>query len=45
MKMVHQEQINFNTTGHRQMDDLTEKVTAIVERSGIKTGCGDGHGE
>ena len=36
--MVHQEQITFNTTGHGQMDDLTEKVTAIVERSGIKTG-------
>ena len=36
--MVHQEQITFDTTGHGQMDDLTEKVTAIVERSGIKTG-------
>ncbi len=36
--MVHQEQITFDTAGHRQMDDLTDKVTAIVERSGITTG-------
>jgi len=36
--MVHQEQITFDTTGHRQMDDLTDKVAAIVERSGITTG-------
>ena len=36
--MVHQEQIIFDTTGHRQMDDLTDKVAAIVERSGIATG-------
>jgi secondary thiamine-phosphate synthase enzyme len=36
--LVHQEQIAFNTTGHRQMDDLTDRVAAIVERSGIKTG-------
>jgi thiamine phosphate synthase YjbQ (UPF0047 family) len=36
--MVHQEQITFDTTGHRQMDDLTDRVTAIVERSGVTTG-------
>ena len=36
--MVHQEQITFDTTGHRQIDDLTDKVAAIVERSGITTG-------
>jgi secondary thiamine-phosphate synthase enzyme len=36
--MVHQEHITFDTTGHRQMDDLTDKVAAIVARSGIKTG-------
>jgi len=36
--MVHQEQITFDTTGHRQMDDLTDKVAAIVERSGVTTG-------
>ncbi len=36
--MVHQEQITFDTTGYRQMDDLTDKVAAIVERSGVTTG-------
>jgi secondary thiamine-phosphate synthase enzyme len=36
--MIHQEQITFNTSGHRQMDDLTDRVAAIVERSSIKTG-------
>ena len=36
--MVHQEHISFDTTGHRQMDDLTDKVAAIVERSGVTTG-------
>jgi len=36
--MVHQEQIAFDTTGHRQMDDLTERIATIVGRSGIKTG-------
>ena len=36
--MVHQEQITFDMTGHRQMDDLTDRLTVIVERSGIKTG-------
>ena len=36
--MVHQEQITFDTTGHRQMDDLTGQVAAVVGRSGIVTG-------
>jgi secondary thiamine-phosphate synthase enzyme len=36
--MVHQEQLSFDTTGQRQMDDLTDRVTAIVGRSGINTG-------
>ena len=36
--MVHQEKLSFDTTGHRQMDDLTDKVETIVERSGITTG-------
>jgi len=36
--MIHQEQFSFDTTGHGQMDDLTEKVATIVERSGITTG-------
>jgi secondary thiamine-phosphate synthase enzyme len=36
--MVHQEQIVLDTTGHRQMDDLTGQVAAIVGRSRIATG-------
>ena len=36
--MVHQEQITFETTGHRHMVDLTDQVAAIIEQSGIKTG-------
>ena len=36
--MVHQEQITFDTTGHQQMDDLTDRLATIVQRSGIKTG-------
>ena len=36
--MVHQEQLSFETQGHRQMDDLTEQVTVIVGRSGVRTG-------
>ena len=43
--MVHQEQITFDTTDHRQMDDLTDKVAAIVERSSIKTGIAQVMGE
>ena len=36
--MVHQEQIAFETSGHRHMVDLTDQVAAIVEKSGIKVG-------
>jgi secondary thiamine-phosphate synthase enzyme len=36
--MVHQKQIVFDTAGHRQMDDLTDHIAAIVEESGIRTG-------
>jgi secondary thiamine-phosphate synthase enzyme len=36
--MVHQEQLAFETTGHRHMADLTEQVAAIVDRSGVTTG-------
>ena len=36
--MVHQEQLSFETTGHRHMADLTDQVAAIVGRSGVKTG-------
>jgi secondary thiamine-phosphate synthase enzyme len=36
--MIHQEQFSFETTGHRHMADVTDRVTEIVGRSGVKTG-------
>jgi secondary thiamine-phosphate synthase enzyme len=36
--MVYQEEIAFETTGHRQMDDLTDQVAGIVKCSRITTG-------
>ena len=36
--MVHQEQLAFETLGHRHMTDVTDQVAAIVGRSGFKTG-------
>lgn len=36
--MVHQEQLAFDTTGHRHMADLTAPVAAIVGRSGVTAG-------
>ncbi|MGW8256349.1 MAG: secondary thiamine-phosphate synthase enzyme YjbQ [Thermoguttaceae bacterium] len=36
--MIHQEKLSFQTTGHRHMHDLTDGITSIVGRSGIKTG-------
>jgi len=36
--MTYQQQISLSTNGHGDMHDLTEKVTAIVNSSGIKTG-------
>ncbi len=36
--MVYQEQLSFETTGHRQMTEVTGQVAAIVGRSGIKAG-------
>ena len=36
--MVTQEEIEFETSGHGDMHDLTESVGRIVERSGIRTG-------
>jgi secondary thiamine-phosphate synthase enzyme len=36
--MTHQEQITLATTGHGHMHDLTEKVTAIVQASGVRVG-------
>ena len=36
--MTYQQQISLSTNGHGDMHDLTEKVAAIVNSSGIKTG-------
>jgi secondary thiamine-phosphate synthase enzyme len=36
--MVHQEQIEIQTRGHRQMDDLTARVAEVVGRSKISAG-------
>ncbi len=36
--MVHQEQITFDTTGHGEMHDLTDKVARAVDASGVRTG-------
>lgn len=36
--MTYQEKISITTSGHGDMHDLTEKVTAIVAASGIKVG-------
>jgi len=36
--MVHQEQLAFETSGHRHMTDVTDRVIAVVSRSGIKVG-------
>jgi secondary thiamine-phosphate synthase enzyme len=36
--MVHQERFSIQTSGHRDMHDLTGQVAAIVDRSGVRTG-------
>jgi len=36
--MVTQEEIEFETSGHGDMRDVTESVRRVVERSGIRTG-------
>jgi secondary thiamine-phosphate synthase enzyme len=36
--MTYQQQISIRTSGHRDMHDLTEKITDIVEKSGVHTG-------
>jgi secondary thiamine-phosphate synthase enzyme len=36
--MVHQEQIQLKTKGNGDMQDLSDRVTAIVRQSGIQTG-------
>ena len=36
--MIHQEHFSFETIGHRHMADVTDRVAAIVGRSGVKMG-------
>ncbi|MFW6038945.1 MAG: secondary thiamine-phosphate synthase enzyme YjbQ [bacterium] len=36
--MVHQHELELETTGHRDMHDLTEQVAAIVRKAEITTG-------
>jgi len=36
--MMFQDQINLETSGHRDMHNLTSRVGEIVRQSGIKTG-------
>ena len=36
--MIHQEEFSFETTGHRHMANLTDRVATVVGRAGIKAG-------
>ena len=36
--MVHQAQIEISTQSAREMHDITDRVTAIVRESGVRTG-------
>ena len=36
--MVHQSEFCVDTSGHRHMQDVTQRVAAIVAESGIQTG-------
>ena len=37
-RMIHQEQISLRTSGHGDMHDITERVSAIIAASGIRRG-------
>ena len=37
--MSYQQEISVNTKGHGDMQDLTERVAAVVSSSGVKTGA------
>ena len=36
--MTFQERFTIETSGHRDMHDITDRVTAIIAKSGIQTG-------
>ncbi len=41
--MIHQETIELATSGHRDMHDLTGRVAAVVQASGLATGLVNVH--
>jgi thiamine phosphate synthase YjbQ (UPF0047 family) len=36
--MVHQQEFHLETSGHRHMQDVTERVARVVAESGVRTG-------
>ena len=36
--MTYQQQLTLSTRGHGHLQDITEQVTAVIDRSGIRTG-------
>ena len=36
--MVYQQEFQLETAGHRQMQDITERVASVVAESGVQTG-------
>jgi secondary thiamine-phosphate synthase enzyme len=36
--MAYQQQLTLSTRGHGHLQDITEQVTAVIDRSGIRTG-------
>jgi secondary thiamine-phosphate synthase enzyme len=36
--MIYQREIQLQTTGHRQMHELTDEVAQVISASGIRTG-------
>jgi secondary thiamine-phosphate synthase enzyme len=36
--VVHQQQLDFRTDGHRHMKDITDDVAEVVHRSAVRTG-------
>lgn len=36
--MVYQKELNFSTSGHGDMHDLTEQIGSLVADSGVRTG-------
>lgn len=41
--MVHQKQLSLSTSGHRDMHNLTDRVSAVVQNAGITAGIVNVH--